>query len=141
MICITGSSGKTTVKEWVGTILKKTERVYINPGNFNNEIGMPLSLINMPAHINICILEIGMNQYGEIRKLTKIAKPDIAIITNIGLAHVGNFKKPEDIASEKGEIFSFLNKNSYALIPSNSQYCTFLFKKPLRSVTKLYYLE
>ena len=86
---------------------KKTERVYINPGNFNNEIGMPLSLINMPAHINICILEIGMNQYGEIRKLTKIAKPDIAIITNIGLAHVGNFRNQKILHQKKEKFLVF----------------------------------
>ena len=92
MICITGSSGKTSLKEWTGKVLKEKVNTYINPGNFNNEIGMPLSLVNMPANTEVCILELGMNSKGEIKKLTKISSPSISIITNIGLAHIGNFK-------------------------------------------------
>ena len=72
---------------------QKRVNTYFNPGNFNNEIGMPLSLVNMPINTKVCILELGMNCKGEIKKLTKIASPTISIITNIGLAHIGNFNR------------------------------------------------
>ena len=92
VICITGSSGKTTLKDWLSQVLSKELNIYSNPGNFNNHIGMPLSLINIPQKTQICILELGMNNYGEIKKLAEIAKPHIAIVTNVGNAHIGNFK-------------------------------------------------
>ena len=73
---------------------------------------MPLSLVNIPQKSEICILELGMNSYGEIKKLAKIAKPHIAIITNIGNAHIGNFSNALEIAREKSDIFRYFNKNS-----------------------------
>jgi len=129
MICITGSSGKTSLKEWTGKVLQERINTYVNPGNFNNEIGMPLSLINMPPKTKVCILELGMNRKGEIKKLSKIASPTISVITNIGLAHIGNFDKPKDIAREKASIYSFLNEKSFALIPNDSEYSKFLIQK------------
>ena len=107
-ICVTGSNGKTTLKEWLKETLKNNFLVYSNPGNFNNLIGMPITLVNIPKNTEICILELGMNTYGEIKELARIARPDIAIITNIGNAHIGNFKNRFEIAKEKSDIFSFL---------------------------------
>ena len=104
VICITGSSGKTTLKDWLSQVLNKKLSIYSNPGNFNNHIGMPLSLINIPPKTQICILELGMNNYGEIKKLAEIAKPHIAIVTNVGNAHIGNFKNSLEIANEKSDI-------------------------------------
>ena len=75
---------------------------------------MPLSLINMPLNTEVCVLELGMNKFGEIKKLAKISKPTISVITNIGSAHIGNFIKQKDIAEEKSDIFCFLTKASYA---------------------------
>ena len=72
---------------------------------------MPLSLVNIPQKSEICILELGMNSYGEIKKLAEIAKPHIAIITNIGNAHIGNFSNALEIAREKSDIFRYFNKN------------------------------
>lgn len=137
MICITGSTGKTSLKEWLGRVLEKKIKTYVSPGNFNNEIGMPLSLVNMPAETKICVLELGMNNYGEIKELTKISKPTISIITNIGLAHIGNFHKPEEIANEKSEIFSYLEENSFALIPRDSLYYNFLLKRAKRKTKNI----
>ena len=111
VICITGSSGKTTLKDWLSQVLNKELNIYSNPGNFNNHIGMPLSLINIPQKTQICILELGMNNYGEIKKLAEIAKPHIAIVTNVGNAHIGNFKSSLEIANEKSDIFKYHNKN------------------------------
>ena len=129
MICITGSSGKTSLKEWTGKVLKERVNTFINPGNYNNQIGMPISLVNMPTETEVCILELGMNRKGEIKKLTKIASPTISIVTNIGLAHIGNFNEPKDIAKEKASIYEYLNKKSFALIPNDSPYSGILIKK------------
>ena len=129
MVCITGSSGKTSLKEWTGKVLSEKVNTYVNPGNFNNEVGMPLSLVNMPLNTKVCILELGMNRRGEIKKLAKISSPTISVITNIGLAHIGNFEKPKDIAKEKASIYNYLNKKSFALIPNDSEYSKLLIKK------------
>tara|TARA_X000000368_G_scaffold151787_1_gene119642 strand:+ start:866 stop:2239 length:1374 start_codon:yes stop_codon:yes gene_type:complete len=137
-ICITGSSGKTTLKEWTQIILKGDYKSYCNPGNFNNDIGMPLALVNMPKDIKYCILELGMNNYGEIRKLVKIAKPHISIITNIGNAHIGNFKNAEDIANEKSKIFEYLNPKSSAIIPFESKYFKKILYKAKKKTNNIY---
>ena len=138
VICITGSSGKTTLKEWLSKILKKEFAVYSNPGNFNNHIGMPLSLINIPYKTEICILELGMNSYGEIKKLAEIAKPHIAIITNIGDAHIGNFSTNIEIAREKSDIFQYFNKKSIAIIPGDSKYINLIKRKAQKKTKKIF---
>ena len=79
-IAITGSSGKTSVKDWISFILSKSFKVHKNPGNFNNQIGLPLTLSRMKSDTNMCILEIGMNKPGESSILSKIAKPHISRI-------------------------------------------------------------
>ena len=137
-ICITGSSGKTTLKEWIFEILKEYRPSYCNKGNLNNEIGMPLTLSNMPKNTKFCILELGMNSPGEIKRLSKIAIPKISIITNIGTAHSGNFRKLEEIANEKSDIFSFLDKKSIAIIPGDTRYREKLFKKALKNTKNIY---
>ncbi len=128
-ICITGSSGKTTLKEWIFRIFNEYKTSYCTIKNFNNEIGMPLTLSNMPKNTKLCILELGMNTAGEIKKLSRIAKPNISIITNIGSAHSGNFEKLDEIAKEKSEIFSFLGKKSTAIIPGDSKFFQMLYEK------------
>ncbi len=137
-ICITGSSGKTTLKEWAFKTLKEFKKSYRTFQNYNNEIGMPLTLANMPRNTEVCILELGMNSPGEIRRLSKIAHPDIAIITNTGSAHSANFKDVKDIAEEKSEIFSFFKTNSIAMIPSESDYYDLMYKKASKRTEKIY---
>ena len=129
IISITGSSGKTTLKEWLKEVLSNYYNTYANLGNLNNQIGVPLTLANMPLNTNVSVLEVGMNQPGEIARLTKIIKPNIAIITNIGSAHIGNFKTKKDIASEKSQIFKFLTKNDTAIIPKDDEYFKILKKQ------------
>ncbi len=129
MICITGSSGKTTLKEWSKNILKNKFKIHYNIGNFNNEIGMPITLANMPKRTQICILELGMNKAGEIDFLSQIAMPKISIITNIGLAHIGNFNNEIDIAREKSDILKYLGNTGTAFIPGNSKYSEMMIKK------------
>ena len=118
MICVTGSSGKTSVKNWLSKILLN-KKVHFTEGNFNNHIGLPLTLAKMKKNSKFCILEVGMNKPNEIQKLTKIAKPNFSIITNVGPAHIGNFKSIKDIAREKSEIFS---KDCFAIYPQESDY-------------------
>ena len=138
LICITGSSGKTTLKEWLKKILKTKFKTHANYGNYNNEIGMPLTLARMPKETEISIIEIGMNKPGEIRNLVKIARPDIAIITNIGNAHIGNFKSKKYIAIEKSRIFDFLSKKNIAILPRDDQYFNFLKQAVIKKTSNIY---
>jgi len=137
-ICVTGSSGKTTLKEWIFNIFKLSINTYRTIGNFNNEIGMPLSLVNMPRNTKICVLELGMNSPGEIKKLSEIAKPNIGIITNIGSAHAAKFEDPKNIAKEKSDIFSFFDEKSIAIIPFETIYYNLVFKKASKKTNRIY---
>ena len=93
---------------------------------------MPLTLVNIPDKTQICILELGMSSYGEIKKLAEIAKPNISIITNIGNAHIGNFKDSIEIAKEKSAIFDYFTKKSTAIIPGDSEYINLIKKESER---------
>ena len=104
-IAITGSVGKTTTKEFTKILLSTQYSVHSTPQNYNNLIGMPLTLLSAPADTEILILEMGMNRLGEISQMSKCAKPDIALITNIGTAHIGNLGSKENISKAKKEIF------------------------------------
>ena len=101
---ITGSVGKTTTKEFLAQMLSDVARVHKTPENMNNAIGLPLTVLSAPSDTEILILEMGMNHRGEIAALSKCAEPDIAIITNIGTAHIGNLGSRRAIAEAKAEI-------------------------------------
>ena len=116
IIAITGSSGKTSTKEMLRTALNGMSNVYANRDSYNNHIGVPYSLINMPSKSQYGIFEIGMNHFNEIRSLSKLVKPDIVIITNITDAHIGNFESAEDIIKAKSEIFEGLKIGGSAII-------------------------
>ncbi len=112
LLAITGSNGKTTTKELINIILNEKFRVYSTRGNLNNHIGVPLTLLSMPANTEIAIIEMGANHKGEIGRLCTIAEPDYGLITNIGKAHLEGFGSLEDIAKAKAELFEHLkNKN------------------------------
>ncbi|MCE2687168.1 MAG: UDP-N-acetylmuramoyl-tripeptide--D-alanyl-D-alanine ligase [Rickettsiales bacterium] len=108
IIAITGSVGKTTSKEMLKLALSQYKKTFANEGNLNNHIGMPLSLVNLDISYEVAIFEMGMNHSGEISALSEIAKPHIAIITNIGTAHLEFFKSQQEIALAKAEIFNHL---------------------------------
>jgi len=103
VIAITGSNGKTTTKELLSHILKTKYSIYKSYKNTNNEIGVPLNFLKVQKE-DITILELGMNHKGEIRELSKIIKPDISLITNIGTAHIGNLGNQKNIYEAKMEI-------------------------------------
>ena len=101
IIGITGSAGKTSLKSLLGKLLEIYGNTYFSPKSFNNNIGVPLSLANLEIKHRYGVFEIGMSKQGEIRKLSKIVKPNIGIITNIGAAHIQNFKNLDDIAKKQ----------------------------------------
>lgn len=104
VIGITGSIGKTTTKEIVSDILSKKYKVLKSEKNYNNHIGLPLTLTKLNNTYDICVLEMGMNHLGEISKLSKMIKPNIGVITNIGTSHIGNLGSKKNILKAKMEI-------------------------------------
>jgi UDP-N-acetylmuramoyl-tripeptide--D-alanyl-D-alanine ligase len=105
ILAITGSSGKTTTKEMAAAILGAGRNILKTEGNFNNLIGLPLTLFNLNKDHTAAIVELGTNQRGEIGRLTRIATPDIGLITNIGPAHLEGFASIEGVAEEKKDLF------------------------------------
>ena len=129
IIAITGSNGKTTTKELASIILRNffsDKHVLVSKGNFNNNIGLPLTILGLKKEHKYILLEMGMNHKGEIDQLCKIAPPDIAVITNIGEAHIENFKSRDDIASAKKEILTGAKRKSIAILPAEDDYYNFL---------------
>ena len=124
VVALTGSSGKTTVKEMAATILEQfypaaedaPQAVLKTQGNFNNLIGLPLSLLPLNAEHKVAVLEMGMNQVGEIERLTEIADPDIACINNIQAAHLEGLGSIEGVAAAKGELFAGLRADAVQVI-------------------------
>lgn len=118
-IGITGSNGKTTVKEMVAAILRVhagDAAVHATAGNFNNDIGLPLTLLALTAAHRYAVIEMGMNHHGEIRYLTSLARPQVALVNNALRAHAGHFAGTADIARAKSEIFEGLTADGVAII-------------------------
>jgi len=126
LIAVTGSNGKTSVKEIITAILKQLGPVLSTKGNLNNEIGVPLTLLGMRAEHLYAVVEMGANHAGEIARLVQIAKPDIAIVNNIGSAHLEGFGSTEGIARAKSEIYSGLSEDGYAIINADDAFADFL---------------
>ena len=118
-IGITGSVGKTTTKEMLLRFISPSFRTHATARNQNSEIGLPLTILSAPEDTEILILEMGMNHAGELEHLSRLAKPDLAIITNIGHAHIGNFGSREKIAKAKKEILLGARENAVVLVPAN----------------------
>ncbi len=126
VIAITGSNGKTTVKEMLASILGvaagSADAVLATPGNLNNDIGMPLTLLKMNAAHRYAVIEMGMNHSGEIDYLSRIATPDVALINNASSAHLQGLGSVEAIARAKGEIFAGLRHHGTAVINADDAY-------------------
>ena len=116
IIAITGSCGKTSLKELIGHTLKKISKTTYSPKSFNNKYGVPLSLFNLKQNDDFGVFEVGMDKKGEIDNLTKIIKPDLGIITNISYAHSKNFKNINQIAKAKAEIMNNIKKNGTVVL-------------------------
>jgi UDP-N-acetylmuramoyl-tripeptide--D-alanyl-D-alanine ligase len=126
IVAVTGSNGKTTVKEMIAAImLAANANVLATKGNLNNDIGVPLTLLNMRGQHTCAVIEMGMNHLGEISYLSKIAKPQVAVITNAGTAHIGELGSRQAIAQAKGEIFDGLDEDGIAVINANDEYADY----------------
>jgi len=110
-IGITGSNGKTTTKELVAAVLSRKYNVWCTQGNFNNHIGVPLTLLEIPPATQIAVIEMGANHVGEIAELCNIAQPDHGLITNVGKAHLEGFGSFEGVKKGKGELYAFLKQS------------------------------
>ena len=124
-IAVTGSNGKTTTKEMLKAIFLQRGEVLATQGNFNNDIGLPLTLFNLSEQHDSAILEMGANHMGEIGYLTKLAQPSVATITQCAPAHLSGFKTIENIAEAKGEIFSGLTADGVAVINHDDRFATY----------------
>lgn len=122
VIGVTGSNGKTTVKEMIARVLSSKYNVLKNEGTKNNHLGLPQTLLKLKTKHDICVLEMGTNHKGEIKLLADIARPDIAVITNIGLSHLRFLKDLKGVFESKSEIFSFFGKDSLAILNGDDKY-------------------
>lgn len=121
VIGITGSNGKTTTKDMVRTVVETTYLTHYTKGNLNNHIGLPLTILSMNRETQVLVLEMGMNQFGEIDKLSRLARPDYAIITNIGESHIEFLGSREGIAKAKLEILHGLPENGKIIIDGDEK--------------------
>ena len=139
IISITGSCGKTTLKEMIGLTLKKISKTTYSPKSFNNKYGVPLSLFNLRYNDDFGVFEVGMDKKGEIDSLTKIIKPDLAIITNISYAHSKNFKNLSNIADAKAEIMNNIKKGGVIVLNRDDNFYNhhknFAIKKKLKVIS------
>jgi len=121
-ICVTGSNGKTTTKEIIAHILSQEFPLLKTSGNYNNEIGIPLTLLQLNKSHKILVAEMGMRGLGEIKTLTNFIPPDLAVITNIGEAHIGLLGSKDNIFKAKSELLQSLDKDGIAIINRDDPY-------------------
>ncbi|HII4439591.1 UDP-N-acetylmuramoyl-tripeptide--D-alanyl-D-alanine ligase [Clostridium perfringens] len=122
VVGITGSAGKTSTKDLVAAVLSDKYKVFKTKGNFNNEIGLPLMILELDSTYDVAILEMGMRGLGQIRELAEIASPDLGIITNIGISHIEILKTRENILKAKMEIVTFFDKNNTLVVCGNDDF-------------------
>ena len=129
IIAITGSAGKTSLKNLINHLLQNFGKTFCSPKSYNNHYGVPLSLSHLSVEHKFGVFEVGMSRSGEINSLTKLIRPHIAIITNIGEAHIENFKSLKDIADAKGEIINNLKRGGVIILNRDDKFFKYLEKK------------
>ena len=126
IIAITGSCGKTSLKELLGSSLSQISKVSISPKSYNNKYGVPLSLFNLKQKDDYGVLEIGMDKKGEIDNLSKIVQPDVSVITNISYAHIKNFRNLKQIALAKSEIINNTKDNGFIVLNADDNFLVYI---------------
>ena len=116
---IAGSVGKTSTKEMVANVLAQKFNVLKTAGNFNNEVGLPLTILRIRDEHEVAVVEMGISDFGEMHRLAKIAKPDICVMTNIGMAHLENLKSRDGILQAKSEMFDFIKEDGVIVLNGN----------------------
>ncbi len=134
--CVTGSSGKTSTKEFTAAVLSVRYRVVRTEGNLNNHIGLPLSILSASTADDAAVWEIGMNHPGEIAPLAALARPDLAIITNIGVAHIEYMGSREAIALEKGMLVEAVGRDGAVILPADDDFAAALAARSKARVIK-----
>ncbi|HPP76554.1 MAG TPA: UDP-N-acetylmuramoyl-tripeptide--D-alanyl-D-alanine ligase, partial [Armatimonadota bacterium] len=134
VVGITGSVGKTSTKEMVAAVLSSRYNVLKNAGNFNNEIGVPLTIFQLKPEHEILVQEMAMRLPGEIAELAEIAKPDIGVITNIGVSHIERLGTRDNIAAAKAELLESLSIDGIAVLNADDPYFDFLSGKTAAGV-------
>jgi UDP-N-acetylmuramoyl-tripeptide--D-alanyl-D-alanine ligase len=125
VIGITGSNGKTTVKTLLASILARHGRTHVNPGNLNNEIGLPLTLLAMPADTEYAVLEMGAGKPGDIAYLARIAQPDVALVNNVAAAHLERLGSLQGVAETKGALYRALPDDGIAVINADDAFAEY----------------
>ncbi len=126
VVCITGSNGKTTTKEMTGAVASTTGTCVRSEKSYNNHLGVPLSILRANASVKTLVLEIGTNHPGEIDRLARLARPRIAVVTNVGEAHLGHFGSLRAIAEEKAALLRVLPEDGFAVINANDEFAPLL---------------
>ena len=129
IIAITGSAGKTSLKNLLGHLLKKFGETYFSPKSFNNHLGVPISLSNLSSFDKYGTFEVGMSKAGEIKNLSKLIRPHLGIITNIGEAHLENFENIKGIAKAKSEIIESIKRGGKIILNRDDKFFNFLYQK------------
>lgn len=127
VVAITGTNGKTTTKELTAAVLSKEFRVLYTQGNYNNHIGVPLTLLSMTKEHEIAIIEMGASHPGDIKELCEIAEPNFGLITNVGVAHIEGFGSLDNVIKTKKELFDYLEKNNGKVFFNNALKDVFSF--------------
>lgn len=135
VIGITGTNGKTTTKELIAAVLSKKYNVLYTQENFNNHIGVPLTVLRITKKHDIAIIEMGANHPGEIKMLTEIARPNFGIITSIGKAHLEGFGSLEGVLATKGELYDFLRKSNGKIFRNENVECLKPISTGLEAIT------
>lgn len=121
VVGVTGSVGKTSTKGFIASVLEQKFKVHKTEGNFNNEVGLPLTVLQIREEHEIAVLEMGINHFGEMRRLSKIAKPDICVITNIGACHLEHLRDLDGVLEAKSEIFEFMKEDGFVCINGDDE--------------------
>ncbi|MFA5259716.1 MAG: UDP-N-acetylmuramoyl-tripeptide--D-alanyl-D-alanine ligase [Candidatus Omnitrophota bacterium] len=129
VIAITGSAGKTSTKNLLAEVLRSRYQVLVNQGSFNNQIGVPLTILRLNPRHRIAVFELGTNQPGDIRRLSLIVKPDVAVYTNIGESHLEKLKSPGYVFKEKSQMLKDLSAKGRVIINNDDKYLKRFYKK------------
>ncbi len=140
-VAITGSCGKTTLKEMIAAILSLRGKTHFTQGNFNNDIGVPLTLLKLSADHEYAVIELGANHLGEIAYTANLTQPDVAVVINAGDAHIEGFGSKENVAKAKGEIFQSLNADGIAVLNRDDEFYSYWQKNTSRTKQVCFSLE
>ncbi len=134
VVGVTGSVGKTTTKDMIACALSARFKTHKTQGNFNNDIGMPLTLLDIEDDDRAAVIEMGMSSRGEISRLTRAAKPDVAVITNIGMSHIEHLKTRENILAAKLEILEGLKEGGTVILNADDEYLSRVSGLPFKTM-------